>query len=103
MRLIDADRLENVFNIWLKEALFCAPDDNTEGAAIFSCLCQLQDAPTIDPEELRTRGHWIDRSPEAPQWAKSFKCSNCGGFVDDDRFNFCPRCGARMEDNDETD
>lgn len=55
-------------------------------------------APTIDLKEPSATGYWIDCSPEVPRWSKSFRCSNCGGFVDDNRFKFCPRCGAKMEE-----
>ena len=54
-------------------------------------------ATTIDLKEPSATGYWIDCSPEVPRWSKSFRCSECGGFVDDNRFNFCPRCGAKME------
>jgi len=40
---------------------------------------------------------WLDDSPDRPYWEKTFQCPDCGGIVDDDRFAFCPRCGADMK------
>ena len=46
-------------------------------------------------------GQWIDNGANGYKWA--FVCSRCG-YVDghpfDDRHNFCPNCGARMDDTD---
>lgn len=43
-------------------------------------------------------GYWIDNGANGYKWA--FICSRCG-YVDghpfDDRHNFCPSCGARMD------
>ena len=44
-------------------------------------------------------GRWIDNEANGYKWA--FVCSLCG-YVDghpfDDRHNFCPNCGAKMEE-----
>lgn len=44
-------------------------------------------------------GYWIDNGANGYKWA--FICSRCG-YVDghpfDDRHNFCPNCGARMDE-----
>lgn len=58
-------------------------------------------APTIDPESLRLRAHWDD----AKGYDYHVCCSNCGViFQSWAAFcNYCPNCGARMEDeSDET-
>lgn len=53
-------------------------------------------APTIDPESLRPRGHW-----ESPSELLAIvNCPNCktafpAGFQE---FRYCPKCGAKMED-----
>lgn len=47
-------------------------------------------------------GYWIDNGANGYKWA--FICSRCG-YVDghpfDDRHNFCPSCGARMDGGSE--
>ena len=44
-------------------------------------------------------GRWIDNGANGYKWA--FVCSLCG-YVDghpfDNRHNFCPNCGARMDE-----
>ena len=44
-------------------------------------------------------GQWIDNGANGYKWA--FVCSLCG-YVDghpfDNRHNFCPNCGARMDE-----
>lgn len=44
-------------------------------------------------------GRWIDNEANGYKWA--FVCSLCG-YVDghpfDNRHNFCPNCGARMDE-----
>lgn len=55
------------------------------------------DAPAADVAPV-VHGHWIDNGANGYKWA--FICSRCG-YVDghpfDDRHNFCPSCGARMD------
>lgn len=56
------------------------------------------DAPAADVA-LVVHGYWIDNGANGYKWA--FICSRCG-YVDghpfDDRHNFCPSCGARMDE-----
>lgn len=43
-------------------------------------------------------GRWIDNGSNGYKWA--FICSKCGyidGHPFDDRYNFCPNCGAKMD------
>ena len=82
MRLIDADAL-------LKAIIQMSLDGN-----VFD---QIRNAPTIEP---RKKGMWIDNHTT---------CSECGWQMIDDviespnmvAFNFCPNCGARMEESEE--
>lgn len=57
----------------------------------------IQRAPAADVEPVK-RGQWIDNGASGYKWA--FVCSLCG-YVDghpfDNRHNFCPNCGARMD------
>ena len=43
-------------------------------------------------------GRWISKNPHGYEW--TFVCSNCGyvdGYHFNDRHNYCPNCGAKME------
>lgn len=62
-------------------------------------LSDIKNAPTIDPESLRPKG----RNLKA-QWSSLFDCSVCGWVCWDtetcytNSFNYCPNCGAKMEE-----
>lgn len=49
MRLIDASAYKAILKGWLSE-MHAGEDEeeNAEGTAIYSCICQLDDAPTVD-------------------------------------------------------
>ena len=59
-------------------------------------------APTIDPESLRPHGRWIQ--VESAWEQKQLECSCCGckwpGYAR--FFAYCPYCGAKMENTDES-
>lgn len=49
-------------------------------------------------------GQWISKNPHGYEW--TFICSNCGyvdGFPFEDRYNYCPNCGAKMDETVEED
>ena len=55
-------------------------------------------APTIDPESLRPHGEWVK-----DQFSYRYLCTNCKMTLPERLgvFNYCPGCGAKMEDVDE--
>lgn len=65
-------------------------------------LGDIEDFPT----EERPHGEWIDLSDG---WQEgTFRCSSCQmefvlleGTPEDNEYNFCPNCGARMKGGDE--
>ena len=82
MRLIDADAL-------IEEAL-------TEGAYGYVDAFQIANAPTIDAVPVR-HGHWETNS-DRPD---TLICSVCKCGFDmwkHDPHNFCPNCGAKMDE-----
>ena len=47
------------------------------------------------------KGRWVSKNTHGYDWV--FVCSNCGyvdGYPFNDRHNFCPNCGAKMEQED---
>ena len=83
-RLIDANAL-------IKEA--CA-----DGAYGYVDAKQIVDAPTVDAVEV-VHGRWVDNGACGYKWA--FYCSKCGyidGYPFNDRHNYCPNCGAKMDE-----
>ena len=60
--------------------------------------------PTIDPESLRYTAHWeclgeVEALQLGSKYAASY-CSRCRGRVRC-RSDYCPHCGAKMEDREE--
>mgnify|MGYP002709852353 CR=1 FL=1 len=46
-------------------------------------------------------GRWISKNPHGYEW--TFVCSNCGyvdGYPFNDRHNYCPHCGATMDEKE---
>ena len=85
-RLIDANAL-------IEEA-------NAEGAYGYVDAKQIADAPTIDAVEVR-HGYWI---PAMHIGDCCYRCSECQFLRDAyllDIGNYCPNCGARINERNE--
>lgn len=87
MGLIDADAMKEELlwgNVYLS--------DNETNALVDL----IDNQPTIDPESLRPRGRWKDACyyHDCPL---CYECSNCGLKLMY-KPNYCPHCGAKMED-----
>ncbi len=57
---------------------------------------------SISIVEERKSGHWIDRKElidaDLNLWGYSQICSECGFILGAKEYNYCPNCGARMEE-----
>ena len=92
MRLIDADKLK----IKIRALHFRNVIDQI---GIYE---KIDTQPTIDPESLRPRAHWIHKQAKLPGGVLPIEeCSLCGCQAWQ-KTNFCPHCGAKMEDTDES-
>lgn len=92
-RLIDADELMELY-------------DGCDGLSVPIAVVRqnIKDAPTIDAEPVR-HGHWIEVSTTKRD--RIFKCSVCRNVLDFDGVNagrgdanYCPNCGAKMDEED---
>ena len=54
-------------------------------------IADIAKAPTIDPESLRPKGKWKYYSTTMQE------CSACKRHTARHKYNYCPRCGAKME------
>ena len=84
--LIDKDKLVESM-VWR--------DDQGMISSIDDGLDTIENAPTIDPESLRPRGHW-----ESPSKLLNIvNCTACKTTLpgDFDEFRYCPNCGSFME------
>lgn len=92
MRLIDADHILD----FIDNAIKTAHGIGLRPAAALCLKKRIEDEPTIDPVR---HGRWEYIEDE---YIDVCKCSECGvieyfnkGW---EKFNFCPNCGARMEE-----
>jgi len=96
-RLIDADRLKAHYCWWAGGSKEMSID---EAKKTFDTIIDVQ--PTVDAEPVR---HGRDIRMEAKGHCE-FKCSACGveigevayGELDGGAFNYCPNCGAKMDE-----
>ena len=70
------------------EKAFAFSDRRGQLAHAIFCI---QNAPTIEPEVRH--GHWMFLEQKSDYL---WKCSNCKGNFDQ-RFSYCPNCGAKMD------
>lgn len=119
MRIIDAEVLMSKISRMLD---YCQDNKlENEMSTLFQCGDAVIDCPTIDPEELRPKGEWI----EDGYTNRPCVCSHCveeayyksvfeekfdydwdenlysNGYEELREYiksNYCPNCGAKMED-----
>lgn len=86
MRLIDADKI-----------LYFKGKDIIGKDAYMTQKDVIDEMPTVDARPIR-HGHW------ERLYANNYKCSVCGSWWTDDgdtyliEFNYCPNCGAKMDE-----
>lgn len=103
VRLIDANALK-------KRAVKVMFRDTSEIGEFYAVgTCDIDIIPTIDPETLRPTAHWIN---EDSFYKDSIvrSCSECkgkivmhGGTPENENYQYCPHCGARMVNANEQD
>lgn len=96
----------------LKDA-FCADANNalqyTDSDGYELIMLEIDEAPAVDPEELRPKSKWI-WNPNGVDWGLgAWECRECACRNNNLPMNsninplmfsgskFCPNCGARME------
>jgi len=102
MRLIDADRLQELFNVTSSALLSDVALSKDIEHVVRACLMvseMISDAPTVKAEPVKP-GQWtINRRG-------NIECSLCGNepYHDNKRnMNYCPNCGAKMDAEEETE
>lgn len=82
-------------------------DEKARVDEIDNCIAYLINAPSTEPEQKkRKKGKWVDgmyyNDFDESEWEK-VKCSVCEKYVTkqifyyDNKYHFCPYCGAEME------
>lgn len=59
----------------------------------------IRDELSVNPQEPKT-GHW---SHDGSHWKNRFICSGCGYKLFDEPTNYCPNCGCRMVEPQESE
>ena len=90
MRLIDADALTMVTEFI-----------DGEKHEYFEKF-EIDDAPTIEAEPIR-HGHWIYTERGFPLAYGYNRCSVCGRSIGLDSTDYCPHCGAKMDEEETED
>lgn len=89
MRLIDADKLySTLYEIRMDEVAKYGRIDTEHCCSLSTALYEIYNAPTIDPVK---HGRW-----EINPWY--IKCSECGEPFMLIPQNYCPCCGAKMDE-----
>ena len=102
MRLIDVDALMQSLGITNMDCDECAWQDKRwglckRGGDFEDVCCAIEDAPII---EERKKGRWVDVTNYSYDNYGFYKCSDCGHMTRQ-RYNFCPRCGADMREEED--
>ena len=90
-RLIDADALKEKY-------IMATIKYGSRGSIMERPVVLLEhivDAPTIDAVEV-VHGEWIERIGGISK-ELFYQCSKCYGEVDENVFDYCPWCGAKMD------
>lgn len=106
MRLIDADELKYYIDVY-NVACGCNDDHQKE------ILEAIDYQPTVELSEVQKTGQWIQKTDE---YGDCYVCSLCGEelprisatpftisnpypeMISIDKTDFCPNCGAKMEE-----
>lgn len=70
-------------------------EEMCEGACVY-CLDAIKKATESLQREPK-RGKWIDVSGRG-SWSVKNACNQCGEIVFQPNYNYCPNCGAKMEE-----
>lgn len=102
MRLIDADDLRDKLVVLAKRLAKSYPCMDY-GELVKGVIDVIDKSPTVDAEPVR-HGQWVEMYQEEVMFEGVYKCSHCGemysftdGTPEDNKYNYCPHCGAKMD------
>lgn len=93
MRLIEADALMG--RIIQRSQALITPNGKAGYLGLFVKDIQqvVDDAPTINPDDLRPQGRWIQHNKENNNWVECSECNTVGSPF----WKCCPVCTAMMD------
>lgn len=99
-RLIDANALSEKIGIMKFEITrnrggyrYCNEEEKNEWDKLDSFDSLVCDAPTVDAVEV-IHASWVD----VRDYCGDYMCSNCKELSRTKTYNYCPNCGAKMDD-----
>lgn len=101
MRLIDAYEAKAVIKD-LRKTIDREIPGATLGTVMGLISCYIDAQPTIDAEPVR-HGEWQKTPSTSDEYELKYECPFCKfeiileGYGDEGIFNYCPRCGAKMD------
>ena len=81
------------------DVYYNTPDINLSCEKFEEAILKIQPADVAPV----VHGRWISKNPHGYEW--TFVCSNCDyvdGYPFNDRYNYCPNCGAKMDEKEDT-
>jgi len=107
MRLIDADWVAERLKEWRNWIAETYGENDDYVLCLDTVLMKLDDAPTADADPVK-HGHWVEQEHEDWKWSKEYRCSECGQYrlvttPVGREWNYCPSCGAKMDEVEEDD
>ena len=81
------------------DVYYNTPDINLSCEKFEEAILKIQAADVVPV----VHGRWISKNPHGYEW--TFVCSNCDyvdGYPFNDRHNYCPNCGAKMDEKEDT-
>ena len=99
-RLIDANNL--IEEIREERCYNCRnfKDMKCDYCSTADYIYMIEDMPTVEAKPV-VHGRWISKNHHGYEWV--FVCSNCDyvdGYPFNDRHNYCPHCGAQMDEKE---
>lgn len=79
------------------DVYYNTPDINLSCEKFEEAILKIQPADVVPV----VHGRWISKNPHGYEW--TFVCSNCDyvdGYPFNDRHNYCPNCGAKMDEKE---
>ena len=73
-------------------------DDSEEMCILRQCIHAVAQLKECYVPKQRKKGMWIEHNPHKWGLGIVFECSECGEKIDCEPSNYCPNCGAEMED-----
>lgn len=80
------------------DVYYNTPDINLSCEKFEEAILKIQPADVVPV----VHGRWISKNPHGYEW--TFVCSNCDyvdGYPFNDRHNYCPNCGAKMDEKED--